>query len=72
MKPSQSHIHDIRGLRYHVRTWGDSRARPLFHGLDADLGWSSVAGSLSVVVVPGNHMSMLQPPHVRRLASALY
>ena len=25
MKASQSHIHTIRNLRYHVRTWGDAR-----------------------------------------------
>ncbi|HEX6003900.1 MAG TPA: alpha/beta hydrolase [Burkholderiales bacterium] len=46
MKPSQSHIHDIRGLRYHVRTWGDSRARPLFllHG------WMDVSASFQFLV----------------------
>jgi pimeloyl-ACP methyl ester carboxylesterase len=46
MKQSQSHIHDIRGLRYHVRTWGDSRARPLFllHG------WMDVSASFQFLV----------------------
>lgn len=46
MKPSASHFHDIRGLRYHVRTWGDPGARPLvlLHG------WMDVAASFQFLV----------------------
>ncbi len=41
MKASQSHIHTIRNLRYHVRTWGDPRAPKMFllHG------WMDVSAS---------------------------
>jgi len=46
MKPSQSHYHDIRGLRYHVRTWGDWHRPPLFllHG------WMDVSASFQFLV----------------------
>lgn len=46
MKPSVTHYHDIRGLRYHVRTWGDPAARPLFllHG------WMDVSASFQFLV----------------------
>ncbi len=46
MKPSQSHIHAIRNLRYHVRTWGDARAPKLFllHG------WMDVSASFQFLV----------------------
>jgi pimeloyl-ACP methyl ester carboxylesterase len=46
MKPSQSHIHTIRNLRYHVRTWGDARAPMLFllHG------WMDVSASFQFLV----------------------
>lgn len=46
MKPSQSHFHDVRGLRYHVRTWGKREAPPLFllHG------WMDVSASFQFLV----------------------
>jgi pimeloyl-ACP methyl ester carboxylesterase len=46
MKPSQSHFHTIRGLRYHVRTWGKSAAPKLFllHG------WMDVSASFQYLV----------------------
>src|SRR6476620_2962192 len=46
MKHSQSHIHTIRNLRYHVRTWGDARSPKLFllHG------WMDVSGSFQFLV----------------------
>ncbi|MCE9640261.1 MAG: alpha/beta hydrolase [Betaproteobacteria bacterium] len=46
MKPSQSHIHTIRNLRYHVRTWGDSAAPKMFllHG------WMDVSASFQFLV----------------------
>jgi pimeloyl-ACP methyl ester carboxylesterase len=46
MKSSQSHIHTIRGLRYHVRTWGDERAPRMFllHG------WMDVSASFQFLV----------------------
>ena len=46
MKPSQSHILNVRGLRYHVRTWGDT-ADPklvLLHG------WMDVSASFQFLV----------------------
>jgi pimeloyl-ACP methyl ester carboxylesterase len=46
MTPSVSHFHEIRGLRYHVRTWGDASHRPLFllHG------WMDVSASFQFLV----------------------
>ena len=46
MKPSQSRYVPVRGLSYHVRTWGDPRARKLFllHG------WMDVAASFQFLV----------------------
>jgi pimeloyl-ACP methyl ester carboxylesterase len=46
MKPSRSAYHAIRGLRYHVRTWGDPAAPPLFllHG------WMDVSASFQFLV----------------------
>ncbi len=46
MKPSQSHFHTIRGLRYHVRTWGEPTHPKLFllHG------WMDVCASFQFLV----------------------
>lgn len=46
MIPSRSHFVPIRGLRYHVRTWGDPGHRPLFllHG------WMDVSASFQFTV----------------------
>jgi pimeloyl-ACP methyl ester carboxylesterase len=46
MKPSQSHILQVRGLRYHVRTWGDERDPKLvlLHG------WMDVSASFQFLV----------------------
>jgi pimeloyl-ACP methyl ester carboxylesterase len=46
MKPSESHFLDIRGLRYHVRSWGSQGAPKLFflHG------WMDVSASFQFVV----------------------
>jgi pimeloyl-ACP methyl ester carboxylesterase len=46
MKPSQSVFHTIRGLRYHVRTWGNPGAPKLFmlHG------WMDVSASFQFLV----------------------
>ena len=46
MKPSQSHILQVRGLRYHVRTWGDERSPRLvlLHG------WMDVSASFQFLV----------------------
>src|SRR6187401_442452 len=46
MKASSSIYLSIRGLRYHVRTWGDARAPKMFmlHG------WMDVSASFQFVV----------------------
>jgi len=46
MTPSQSHIHTIRHLRYHVRTWGESQSPKIFllHG------WMDVSASFQFLV----------------------
>ncbi len=51
MKQSQSHFHDIRGLRYHVRTWGKAGAPKLFllHG------WMDVSASFQFLIEALTH-----------------
>jgi pimeloyl-ACP methyl ester carboxylesterase len=46
VKPSRSEFHAIRGLRYHVRTWGDATSPKLFllHG------WMDVSASFQYLV----------------------
>ena len=46
MKPSESHFQEIRGLRYHVRTWGRPGAPTLF----ALHGWMDVSASFQFMV----------------------
>jgi thioesterase domain-containing protein/acyl carrier protein len=49
-----------------------SRARPLFQVHGHDLGWGELAGGgLEVIVLPGNHESILKAPLVRTLAERL-
>ena len=45
-RPSDSHYHDLHGLRHHVRTWGDPRHPRLFllHG------WMDVSASFQFLV----------------------
>ena len=46
-----------------------ARTRPLFHPLQADLGWSRwVRGGVDLRVIPGHHGSILREPHVQLLA----
>jgi len=46
LRTSQSHFHDVRGLRYHVRVWGEPRSPKLFllHG------WMDVSASFQFLV----------------------
>ena len=46
MKPSASVFADVRGLRYHLRCWGDPRSPKLFllHG------WMDVSASFQFLV----------------------
>jgi pimeloyl-ACP methyl ester carboxylesterase len=46
MKPCESHFHQIRNLRYHVRCWGNPQAPALFllHG------WMDVSASFQFLV----------------------
>ncbi|HSN41580.1 MAG TPA: alpha/beta hydrolase [Burkholderiales bacterium] len=46
MNPSRSQFHDIRGLRYHVRTWGEPHRPKMFllHG------WMDVSASFQFLV----------------------
>ena len=49
-----------------------ARMQPLFSSHAPDNGWGRLAaGGLDVRVVPGNHLAMLQEPHVRILAEEL-
>jgi phthiocerol/phenolphthiocerol synthesis type-I polyketide synthase D len=38
---------------------------------DADLGWAPLCPGLTVVPVPGDHLSLIDPPHVDVIARHL-
>ncbi|MEU5260325.1 SDR family NAD(P)-dependent oxidoreductase [Amycolatopsis sp. NPDC021455] len=44
---------------------------PRYLRTDDTLGWDEFCGALEVVRVPGDHVSMIDPPHVTALAAAL-
>jgi thioesterase domain-containing protein/acyl carrier protein len=46
-------------------------AQPIFSPHLPDHGWGQFAPDLRVVDVPGNHISIIAPPHVDELAAAL-
>ena len=49
-----------------------ARMQPLFSAHSPDKGWGPLAaGGLDIRVVPGNHLGMLQEPHVHVLAEQL-
>jgi thioesterase domain-containing protein len=49
-----------------------SRACPLYHSLDPDLGWSQIAlGGVDIKVIPGHHLSIMHEPYVQSLAKEL-
>ena len=49
-----------------------ARMQPLFSPHKPDKGWGRLAaGGLDIRIVPGNHLGMLQEPHVRVLAEQL-
>lgn len=50
MSVSQSHFHDLSGIRYHIRTWGSPRAPAVFllHGwMDMSASWQFLADQLA-------------------------
>jgi thioesterase domain-containing protein/acyl carrier protein len=72
----ETHYQALRDYRPRVYpgrvTLFRARVRPLLRMHGRDLGWSRLAaGGLEIVKVPGNHVTMLKPPHVRHLAEAL-
>ena len=49
-----------------------ARMQPFFSSHEPEKGWGQLAvGGLEIRVVPGNHLGMLQEPHVRVLAQQL-
>ena len=48
-----------------------ARVRPLFHAQTWDLGWAAVASQVRVVETPGNHHTIMEPPHIRFVAARL-
>jgi thioesterase domain-containing protein len=49
-----------------------ARAQPLFRCDPYDLGWGDIADKgVDVVVIPGNHESLVREPNVRVLAAKL-
>ncbi|MFI7500445.1 SDR family NAD(P)-dependent oxidoreductase [Streptomyces sp. NPDC049687] len=41
---------------------------PRYHRQDADLGWAPLCPSLEIVPVGGDHLSVIDPPHVQTIA----
>jgi thioesterase domain-containing protein len=73
MQAHMEAINEYRPRRFSGRvTLFRARTRPLFHSLDEDLGWKDLAaGGVEVIQIPGNHDSILEEPHVARLARRL-
>lgn len=44
---------------------------PRYLRQEADLGWGPLCGSLEIVPVEGDHLSVIDPPHVRTIAQHL-
>ncbi|WP_329318621.1 SDR family NAD(P)-dependent oxidoreductase [Streptomyces sp. NBC_01262] len=44
---------------------------PRYQRDDADLGWAGLCSRLEIVPVPGDHLSMIDPPHVEVIARHL-
>ncbi len=44
---------------------------PRYLRTDESLGWDAFCADLEVVRVPGDHLSMIDPPHVEVVAAAL-
>ncbi|WP_328716746.1 cytochrome P450 [Halomonas elongata] len=38
---------------------------------EPDLGWQGLCASLNVITVPGDHLTMVRPPHVQALVEAM-
>jgi phthiocerol/phenolphthiocerol synthesis type-I polyketide synthase D len=62
----------------HMVLYRAQEAQPLTTALDpryvrseADLGWAPLCPSLEVVPVPGDHLSLIDPPHVEVIAQHL-
>ena len=62
----------------HVVLYRAQEAQPLTTALDpryvrseTDLGWAPLCASLEVVPVPGDHLSLIDPPHVEVIARHL-
>jgi thioesterase domain-containing protein len=48
-----------------------ARVRPLLHAHTRDLGWESLARTVRVVEVPGNHHTLMLEPHIRVVSRSL-
>ncbi len=47
------------------------RMEPRYHRSDATAGWAELCGALEVVRVAGDHISVIDPPHVEAVATHL-
>jgi thioesterase domain-containing protein/acyl carrier protein len=48
-----------------------SRTQPLYHLLEVDRAWSSIAAQVDVIVVPGTHVSIMREPYICPVAEDL-
>ncbi|HWC78472.1 MAG TPA: beta-ketoacyl synthase N-terminal-like domain-containing protein [Pseudonocardiaceae bacterium] len=80
-----SHVDTLAGERYRPSLCAETvvlyRAQlpheptvaldPRYRRSDADLGWAEFCADLRVVEVPGDHLSVIDPPHVDPIAADL-
>jgi thioesterase domain-containing protein/acyl carrier protein len=65
-------LHVVAAKRYRPSTTFDGHIVVLRAGGDDDLGWSELTtGPVTVVRVPGDHLSLLRPPAVREVGRRL-
>jgi thioesterase domain-containing protein len=48
-----------------------AKTQPLLKGNSLDLGWSPYVSALDIRPIPGNHETILRPPHITELAREL-
>jgi thioesterase domain-containing protein len=48
-----------------------SRTQPLYHLLEVERAWQTLASRMEVVVVPGTHISLVRQPYIRAVAEDL-
>ncbi|MEU5808656.1 SDR family NAD(P)-dependent oxidoreductase [Streptomyces sp. NPDC047718] len=64
-RPQEGHVVLYRARQPQLLT---AALDPRYLRQDADLGWAPLCGTLEIVPVEGDHLSVIDPPHVQTIA----